>query len=76
MKLATVNVIEYNNGTVNFVISFTDNKEGNVEAEALFKKIAKENGMEDSDVEICLEDGLYENGDYQIFLTRSKTTGN
>lgn len=73
MNLATVNVIEYSHGTVNFVTSFTDDKEGNAEAEALFKKIAKENGMEDSDIGICLEDGLYEDGDYQIFLTRSKT---
>jgi hypothetical protein len=74
MNLATVNVIEYNHGTVTFVTSFADDKEGNVEAEALFKKIAKENGMEDSDIEICLEDGLYEDGDYQIFLTRAKKT--
>lgn len=75
MNLATVNVIEYNNGAVNFVSSFTDDKEGNAEAEALFKKIAKENGMEDADVEFSLEDGLYEDGDYQIFLIRSKTAG-
>jgi len=30
MNLAIVNVIEYYNGTVKFVKSFTDNKEGNI----------------------------------------------
>lgn len=73
MKLATVNVIEYFNGTVNTVTAFTDDPAGNAEAELLFEKCAKENGMEKADTDACLEDGLFEQGDYQVFLTHSET---
>jgi hypothetical protein len=71
MKISTVNVIEYFNGTVNNLSAFADTREGNDEAEALFTSIAKENGMSDADTDVCLEEGMYEQGDYQVFLTHS-----
>ena len=74
MKLATVNVIEYSNGTVDVVTAFTDDAEGNKEAEAMFTRVAIENGMDDEDEDICLDEGLYEEGDYQVFITHSETT--
>lgn len=69
--LNAVNVIEYLNGTIMNVSSFTDDAEGNKEAEELFIRIATENGMEEQHKEMCLEDGLFETGDFQVFLTHS-----
>lgn len=72
MKLDTVNVIEYNNDEIIRIDSFSDDKEGNVEAEELFSKMAKENGAIDADLEnFALDDGYYERGTYQLFLTHS-----
>lgn len=80
MKVNTVNVIEYVNDAVLSVRSFMDaddneriRTEGNAEAEALFKECVKENGdnVTDEEMEACLEDGYFEQGDYQVFLTHS-----
>jgi hypothetical protein len=72
MQLQTVMVIEYTGGEIQSVRSFSEDKEGNKEAEALFVKVAKDNGMDDTDIDACLEDGLFEEGDYQIFLVHSQ----
>jgi hypothetical protein len=74
MKIATVSVIEYFNGTINMVTAFSDDPAGNAEAELLFERIAKENGMDEADKDICLEEGMFEQGDYQVFLTHSEMT--
>jgi hypothetical protein len=74
MRISTVNMIEYYNGTVNLVTAFTDDKDGNAEAEDFFTRVAKENGMKDADTDDCLEEGMYEREDYQVFLTHSETT--
>ena len=82
MKVNTVNVIEYVNDAVLSIRSFVDDDvgegggEGNSEAEALFKKCIKENVIDgevasDKEIEVCLEDGYFEQGDYQVFLTHS-----
>ena len=72
MQMKTVNVIEYTGGAIISLRSFSEDKEGIKEAEALFEKVAKDNGMDDSDLDACLADGLFEEGDYQIFLTHSE----
>lgn len=76
MKLQTVNVIEITESVPEQIISFKDNPKGNKEAEALFIKIAKENGALDADMESYLDDGIYTNGDpgsgmYAVALTHS-----
>jgi hypothetical protein len=71
MKVDTVNVIEYADDSILGVTSFTDNEEGNKEAEAIFRQVAKENGMEDVDAESFVEDGYFEQGTYQVFITHS-----
>lgn len=79
MKLQTVNVIEYDmeEGTVLCVHSFTDNEEGNKEAEELFSKLAKEMILDadDEDIETSIENGYIEGdrtvNDYQVFITHS-----
>ena len=72
MQLQTVMVIEYTGGAISSVRSFSEDKEGNKEAEALFVKLAKDNGMDDTDIDTCVEEGLFEEGDYQIFLIHSE----
>ena len=60
MKLNTVNVIHMDEmDMLQSLQSFEDNKEGNEEAEALFKKLCKEHLHEvsDEDIEIFLENG-------------------
>ena len=72
MQIRAISVIEYTSGAVSFVRLFSDDEEGKKEAEELFVKKAKNNGMDDADRDICLADGLFEEGDYQIFLMLSK----
>jgi hypothetical protein len=72
MQLQSVNVIEYTGGAIQSIRSFSEDKAGNNEAETLFVKLAKENGMDDTDIGACLEEGLFEEGDYQIFLAHSE----
>ena len=43
------------------------------EAEQMFAKIVKENGMDDEDLEACLEDGFYEiDNTYKVVIHWSK----
>lgn len=79
IRLNTVNVIEMANGEMQGVRSFVDNPEGNKRAEDLFKRLVKENQQEpglhprliEEDYDDLIEEGLYENGTYQLFLTHS-----
>ena len=52
---------------------FPHNDEGNLEAEEHFKSIVKIHDSEvtDEEMEILVEDGFHEQGDYQLFLTHS-----
>jgi hypothetical protein len=72
MQIRAISVIEYTSGAISSILSFSDDEEGKKEAEELFLKKAKSNGMDDADRDICLADGLFEEGDYQIFLMLSK----
>jgi len=71
--VSTINVIEYANDTVLGVRSFTDNESGNKEAEEVYRSIIKEHDPDSTihEVEMFLEDGYYEQGDYQVFLAHS-----
>jgi len=71
MKVDTVNVIEYADDTILGVTSFSEDDEGNKEAEAHFSKIAKEHGATEEDVDSFIEDGYHEQGTYQLFLCHS-----
>ncbi len=72
LQTQTVNVIEYTGVTITSLRSFSEDKDGNKEAEALFVKLAKDNGMDDTDIDTCIEEGLFEEGDYQVFLIHSE----
>ena len=76
MKTNTVNVIEYTDDSVLSVRAFVDNPEGNQEAEALFLKCMEENTAHWSDFTeeekaACIEEALFEEGGYQLFLAHS-----
>ena len=73
MKLQTVNVIEYFSDTIQAVHSFSDDKEGNAEAEKLFGEIAKENEFSDEDVEVGLDNGYLDRNcdNYTLYITHS-----
>ena len=72
--ISTVNVIEYIEDSVQSVRSYEDNESGNVEAENIFKIIVKENDSEitNEELEVIIEDGYYEQGNYQLFLVHSE----
>jgi len=73
-KLQTVNVIEIIEHGIANITSFTDDKEGNEEAEQLFIKIIKENVLPDElpeSEEFYLEEGYFEQGDYEVLITHS-----
>jgi|WetSurMetagenome_2_1015567.scaffolds.fasta_scaffold316446_2 hypothetical protein len=71
MNIRTINVVEYADDTVQQVVAYPDTPEGNGEAEAMFKACAMENGMAEVDTVDCLNDGLFEQGDYQVFIVHS-----
>jgi len=71
MKLNTVNVFEHFGALPQNLHSFKDDKKGNKEAEALFTKLAKENGAVEAHIPSYIEDGIYESGDYSVFLIHS-----
>jgi hypothetical protein len=73
MKLATVNVIEFANDTITVVHAFPDTKEGSIEAETLFSKMATDQQFDPEAIEIGLEDGQIERGLYKLFLVHSNS---
>ena len=71
-SLNTVNLSEYADGKIIGIRSFSDNDEGNKEAEEIFKEIMVEiDDVTDEEIANCIEDGYYEISDYQLFLTHS-----
>jgi hypothetical protein len=73
-KLNAVSVIEYADGSIIGVHSFSDDEEGNKEAEECFKAIVRENcgDMADDELDERVEDGFFDdNFNYQAFITHS-----
>jgi len=70
-KVKTVNVVEMADDDLLGVSSFSDDTEGNQEAESHFRAVILENGVAEEDVESFIEDGYYEQGTYQAFITHS-----
>lgn len=71
MKLNTVNIIEYEYDLIS-VRSFTDDLEGNKEAETLFSKIVKKKNknVTKEDMENLLGDGCFNN---KVFIVHSNS---
>ena len=71
MKISTVNVIEICDSIPQQIVSFKEGKKGNKEAEALFSKMAYENGAMNADMDAYLEEGIYTSGNYNVCLVHS-----
>jgi hypothetical protein len=71
LTISTVNVLECQEGVPANIVSFNDNKKGNKAAEAMFTTIAKEHGVKEKNIPSYIEDGVYENGTYGVFLIHS-----
>lgn len=73
MKISTVNVIEYIDDAVSSIRSYKDDADGNSEAEDMYRAIIIEHDPDvtESDIELFIEDGYYEQGNYQVFLAHS-----
>ena len=73
MIIKTVNVIEYAGDDLVSIRSYSEDEEGNKEAEDTFKSIVKEHDSEvtDEDLDSFTEEGYHEQGDYQLFLSHS-----
>ena len=68
MKIDTINVVEYNDDDLLSITSFSNNPEGNKEAEKCFSDCVKNQGVDDNDIASYVNDRYYEQGTYQIFL--------
>ena len=72
MKCDVINVVEYVKDDLVGVTSFSNDEEGVKEAEAHFTKCAKDNGIYDiQDIDSFIEDGYFEQGEYQLFISSS-----
>jgi hypothetical protein len=73
MKIDTINITEYANDAVLGVHSFSNDKDGVKEAEECYKAIILEHQEDatESEMDIYIEDGYFEQSDYQVFLTHS-----
>jgi hypothetical protein len=69
--MKTVNVLETVNLINQCLSSFPDTILGNIQAEILFKQLAKENGMTKEETTVCIEDGYYEKDDYNVSIIHS-----
>jgi hypothetical protein len=72
MQVKTVNVVSYADDDLLGITSFSDDKEGNKEAEEHFRQILLESEVPEEDVDSFVEDGYWEQGEYQVFLTHSE----
>jgi hypothetical protein len=73
VKLNTINIIEYEDQIIQQVVAFHNNPEGVEEAQKLFAMILREHGAKGIEIDIALEDNIWDSGDgYQVFLTHSK----
>jgi len=74
MQIKAINVTEISFDSVVAVHSFSTDPEGVKEAEEKFKGMARGNGWvgTEDELEERVEDGYWEQGDYQVFLTWSE----
>jgi len=73
-KLDTVSVVAMDGGIVVDMASFTDNEEGNLEAEAEFIRYIKENvsaDMNEESEDDLLNEGYFDYGNKSVFIVHS-----
>lgn len=70
-KIPTINVIETIDGKIHSLQAFPENKYCIPQAQTLFKSLALEHGASNIHLEVYVEDGYYERGNYMISLVHS-----
>lgn len=75
-QLEFVSVIEYFNESVQNITTFLKSDSGVQKAEELFVQLINEQedpalSVDDIEIDACLDNGVYEKGDYQVFITHS-----
>ena len=72
--IKTVNVIEYENDAISKVTAFEESDTGNQQAELLFREIVKMKSgvVTEEELNVFLDDGWYEQGDFQLFIIHSE----
>ena len=73
MKIKSINVTEVAEESIIGIHSFSSDDVGVKEAEDCFRNVIQENGdhMSAEEIDECIEDGYFEQGSYQAFLTWS-----
>lgn len=72
MNIDTVNVIEIKGEYDVRVMSFSEDKDGNAEAEAAFVSCIKENStIAVDEIDVCIEEGVFEDNGYKLLLVHS-----
>lgn len=74
MRVQTVNVIQMEDGSFSIPIinSYPDSESGNKEAEKFFTEVISLHNCSEDEIDIYIEAGKYEHGDYQAFLAHSE----
>lgn len=72
MSINTVNVVDWRHeSSIQRLHSFPDDSTGNMAAEALYEKLAKEFGCTADEMETITDDGYYEHSLGMLFLVHS-----
>jgi hypothetical protein len=75
MQLDTVNVIEYFEGEIESVRSFSDDEEGLCQAKELFRHCARDNGFSEEVIEVGLVSNVLSRSGYQLSIIYSTRKG-
>lgn len=72
-KLSTINVVEVLDGTIQNLLAFFDCTAGQIDAEILFEKIARENEFSRDEIEEGLVKGelSHSENSYRLYIVRS-----
>lgn len=75
-RIDAVSVIEFSEGTVLGVHSYTDDNGGNIQAEWYFRKLIMENypEMTEDEIKVCTEDGVCDKNTWSLYLVHSCQT--
>ena len=69
---STVNVVEYQKGMITKLFAFSSDEDGEDRATTVFREMATGAGADEEDLDLCIAEAIYEQGDYQLFIVRSE----
>lgn len=69
--MKTNNVVTYNKGTIQSLTAFPADDSGKIACEDLFAKVALQHGAFKNEIPAILEEKLFEQGEFQVFMVES-----